>query len=335
MKTKTAHLRLFRIKTKRTKIKLTKIALLFLLNYTLCLSAIGSTFTSKITDISSTEISYTNSIPDLYIGLDYNPTLEDSDWVNAESTGFVQYNTSYSGKFTLPANIKETFPKMFFRLKVSASSIHDFENYHNTIPQFVESNYLDLNKIEKISKFRSGMGHDYSDDFESCRSMKHYFNPNVEDYSLLEIFSPVDGTVVSMVESNGIRISIKSSEHPEYQFVIFHIDPLSDLEIGDAVSAGQHIGNHINNSTISDIAVRRYVLHEGIFKNQLLSYFEVMTDEHFNANYLGTEIISRSDLIINLTERDANPLHCEGEEFFGEMHADGGYGSISNWAQLN
>ena len=317
------------------KIKLSKMALLFLLKFSLCLSVLGSTSTSKITEISSTEISYINSIPNLYVGLDYNFTLNNSDWVSAESTGFLQYNTSHSGKFTLPINIFETFPKMFFRLRVSATPIHDFVNYEDTIHQFVHSNYIDLNKIDKISKFRSGMGHDYSDDFESCRSMKHYFDPNVEDYSLIRIFSPVDGIVVSMVESNGIRINIKSSEYPEYQFVIFHIDPLPDLEIGDTVSAGEQIGNHINNSTISDIAVRRNVLHEGIFKNQLLSYFEVMTDEYFIDNYLGPEINNKSDLIINLAERDASPLHCEGEEFIGGTHPDGGYGSISNWTQLN
>lgn len=298
-------------------------------------SSILNALSTKITDISSTEINYTNSMPSLFVGLDYNFTLEDSDWVSAESTGFVQYNTSNSGTFTLPENIFETFPKMFFRLKVSPTPIHDFVNYEDSIPQFVNNNYLDLNKIEKISKFRSGMGHDYSDDFESCRSMKHYFNPNVEDYSLIEIFSPVDGIVVSMVESNGIRINIKSSEYPEYQFIIFHIDLLPEIEIGDIVSEGELIGNHINNSTISDIAVQRYVLHEGIFKTQLLSYFEVMTDEHFNGNYLGPEISSRSDLIISSTERDASPLHCEGEEFIGETYGDGGYGSLSNWAQLN
>jgi len=317
------------------KIKHNKVALLFLLIYSLSLSAIGSTFTSEITEISSTEISYMNSIPNLYVGLEYNFTLEDSDWASAESTGFLQYNTSYSGKFTLPINIFETFPQMFFRLRVSATPIHDFVNYEDAVPQFVASNYLDLNKIDRISKFRSGMGHDYSDDFESCRSMKHYFSPNVEDYSLIEIFSPVDGVVVSMIESNGIRINIKSSEYPEYQFIIFHIDPLPDLEIGDTILAGQQIGIHINNTTISDIAVQRYVLHEGIFKKQLLSYFEVMTDELFSGNYLGPEINSRSDLIISHTERDASPLLCEGEEFIGETHTGGGYGSISNWAQLN
>ena len=296
---------------------------------------IVNALSTKITDISSTEINYTNSIPSLFVGLEYNFTLQDSDWVSAESTGFIQFNTSNSGNFTLPESIFETFPKMFFRLRVSHTPIHDFVNYEDSIPKFVNSNYLDLNKIEKISNFRSGMGHDYSDDFESCRSMKHYFNPNVEDYSLIEIFSPVDGIVTSMVESNGIRINIKSSEYPEYQFIIFHVALLPEIGIGDMVSEGQLIGNHINNSTISDIAVQRYVLHEGIFKTQLLSYFEVMTDEHFNGNYLGPEISNRSDLIISSTERDVNPLQCEGEEFFGETHADGGYGSLSNWTQLN
>ena len=172
------------------KITLSDISLLFLLNCTLCISVIGSTFSSKITEISNSEISYTNSIPGLFVGLDYKFALEDSDWVSAESTGFLQFNTSFSGEFSLPENIFETFPKMFFRLRASTTPIHDFINYEDSIPKFVDCDYLDLDKINKISKFRSGMGHDYSDDFESCRSMKHYFNPNVEDYSLIEIFSP-------------------------------------------------------------------------------------------------------------------------------------------------
>ena len=177
------------------------------------------------------------------------------------------------------------------------------------------------------------MGHDYSDDFESCRSMKHCFNPNVSDYTTIEIFSPVDGTILSMVESNGIRIHIRSSEHPEYQFIIFHIDALPSLEVGDFLSAGEKIGNHINNTTISDIAVKRSVLHDGIFKSQLISYFDVMTDEHFISNYKSSEITDRTDLIISAEERDASPLLCEGEVFVGEI-LDGGYGSISNWAML-
>ena len=79
---------------------------------------------------------------------------------------------------------------------------------------------------------------------------------------------------------------------------------MSDLEIGDFVSAGDKIGNHINSTTISDIAVQRFVLHESIFKTQLISYFDVMTDDHFDSSYLSSEISSRSDLIITATEKE-------------------------------
>lgn len=37
------------------------------------------------------------------------------------------------------------------------------------IPKFVPMNYIELSKISRISKFRSGAGHDSSDDFERCR----------------------------------------------------------------------------------------------------------------------------------------------------------------------
>ena len=43
------------------------------------------------------------------------------------------------------------------------------------VPRFVNTNYIDLENIFQISKFRSSAGHDYSDDIERCRSMKHYF----------------------------------------------------------------------------------------------------------------------------------------------------------------
>ncbi|GAI87611.1 unnamed protein product [marine sediment metagenome] len=51
--------------------------------------------------------------------------------------------------------------------------------------------------------FRSGIGHDYSNDFESCRSMNHYFNPKFNgsvDWSTVQIFSPVSGTVSKIWE---------------------------------------------------------------------------------------------------------------------------------------
>lgn len=60
-------------------------------------------------------------------------------------------------------------------------------------PKFVTHNYIDLSRIEAVSKFRSGAGHDHSDSFESCRSMKHYFaySQDDPDPSTIEIYGPV------------------------------------------------------------------------------------------------------------------------------------------------
>ena len=60
------------------------------------------------------------------------------------------------------------------------------------VPQFINTNFIDLSEVNQLTKFRSDAGHDYSDllEFgaegvpdpnalynrkESCRSMKHYF----------------------------------------------------------------------------------------------------------------------------------------------------------------
>ena len=40
------------------------------------------------------------------------------------------------------------------------------------------SNVISTAQLNDISLFRSSAGHDASDDFESCRSMKHYLDGN-------------------------------------------------------------------------------------------------------------------------------------------------------------
>ena len=100
----------------------------------------------------------------------------------------------------------------------------------NGIPKFVTSDHIELDKIERISKFRSGEGHDYSDDFESCRSMKHYYSPDsqVVDWSQIKIFSPVDGTILKMevegLPNSGKQLHIRSTAYPAFTFRIFHVN---------------------------------------------------------------------------------------------------------------
>jgi len=191
-------------------------------------------------------------------------------------------------------------------------------------PKFVSINYIELDKIERISKFRSGIGHDYSDGFESCRSMKHYFQPKSNiDWSQIKIFSPVDGTVVRIFEEwAGTQVQVQSTTVPSCTMIIFHIALQKPLIVGDAVSAGQLLGMHIGSQTMSDIAVGFSVQNNW----KLVSYFDVMSDSLFQ-QYSVRGISSRNECIISKEARDADSLKCSGETF-------GSSGTMENWVTL-
>jgi hypothetical protein len=203
----------------------------------------------------------------------------------------------------------------------------------NGIPQFASADVIELSKISELSKFRSGAGHDYSDDFESCRSMKHYFMPqSAIDKLSIKIFSPINGTVIGTMHeraedltSKGIMVGIRSDDDPAFHFIIFHIDLVKDLNVGDKIAAGQLLGYPPDypNATIADTAVG--VNTPAGYK--LISYFDVMTDDLFR-DYALRGLASRNDAIITKDERDADPLTCDGETF-----SDGG--TLENWVVLN
>ena len=192
------------------------------------------------------------------------------------------------------------------------------------IPKFVEADYIELGKIEGISKFRSSEGHDYSDDFESCRSMKHYFVPGDVDWSTIKIFSPVKGTVFRIFQEwAGKQVWIKSEEYPAFYFCIFHVNLAYPLNVGDAVTAGQQLGTHIGPQTLSDIAV--WVNTPS--GRKLVSYFDVIADSVFQ-NYQARGVNSRDVMIISKEARDADPLTCDGEEFTTR-------GTLESWVYLD
>ncbi len=194
------------------------------------------------------------------------------------------------------------------------------------IPKFVSTNYIELDKIYRISKFRSAVGHDYSDSYEHCRSMKHYFEPrgNV-DWATVKIYSPVSGSI-SRVETEwaGTKIEIVSDDHPEYRFSIFHFSPLILLTIGDHVQAGEQLGTHIGSQTMSDISV---IMTDATQQIRMISFFEVMTDALFH-EFSDRGISTREEMIISEQERDENPLTCSGETFTSTD-------PLGNWVILN
>ena len=198
----------------------------------------------------------------------------------------------------------------------------------NGIPKFADVDYTQLGDIYRISKFRSSEGHDYSDNFESCRSMKHYFRlKGSVDWVNIKIFSPINGTVFMIWEEDqaGRQLRIKSEQYPAFYFIIFHVNLTNPLNVGDNVTAGQELGTHAYHG--SDIAIGINTPGGGW---KLVSYFNVMTDSLFQ-DYQDRGIASRSDLIITEEERDANPLTCDGEDFVG----DDPLGDQYQWVILN
>jgi hypothetical protein len=193
------------------------------------------------------------------------------------------------------------------------------------LPKLVEADYIELPKIASISKFRSAAGHDYSDSFESCRSMKHYFKPASDvAWSSVSLFSPVSGVVRKTEEEwAGTRIEIQADQCPAMTFIIFHVKPARQLRQGDKVAAGQPLGRHIGSQTWSDIAVSLGT-PQG---RRLVSYFEVMPDWLFE-RYRARGLASREAVIISRKSRDADPLSCQDGRFTGHGHGQ-------DWVTLN
>lgn len=215
-----------------------------------------------------------------------------------------------------------------------------FDIDKNGIPKFIEADFTQHEKIEMISKFRSGFGHSFTDGTEACRSMKHYYTPFVEyrENNNVEIYSPVKGTIVSLMHDaeggpSGLyntEVQIMPDNQPAFVIQIFHCDLVSpDMVIGKRVAAGEKIGFARMYYTGWDQYVTSFDI--ALWVNtpsgmRLISYFEALTEAVFN-HYASGETYSRQDFIITKEDRDADPLECDGESFVNG-------GNLENWVVL-
>jgi len=209
------------------------------------------------------------------------------------------------------------------------------------IPAFIEKEFTQLDKIERVSRFRSAVGHSFTDGTESCRSMKHYFSPYPEfrQNNTLEIYSPVKGTITSVSNdghgaSEGLYnklIQITPDNQPAFIVEIFHCDLVSQsIQTGKKVEAGELLGyarlyyeELEEYATSFDIAIWVNT-KDGM---QLLSYFEVVNDNVFNPYHL-RGAASRQEFIITREERDTHLLQCDGDSFLT-------YGNLQDWVILS
>ena len=202
------------------------------------------------------------------------------------------------------------------------------------IPKFVSVNYIDLSQkdeyghylISQISPFRSSEGHDYSDDFENNRTMKHYFyRPN----SKTKVYSPVSGTVIRIMkessETFGRQMHIASDLYPSFVFVICHFEPVKDFVFGEKVSEGQLLGHHTRSeyTVASDIVVNVHT-SKGF---KLISYFETLTPQalkpftdRYSVSNPGRDFLE--DVIITKAQRDSYPLTVKKDELYSNADGD-------------
>jgi len=228
-------------------------------------------------------------------------------------------------------------------------------------PQFIQADFVELDKVYMISKFRSGDGHDFSvGSGENCRSMKHYFSTmdaNQPDYKQeggmdksampmptidkdVKIFSPVDGTL-SAINYDQVQfdqeLDVVPDQYPELTVRIMHVQ-LAPGVTGGKVKAGDTIGLVLANQSF-DLAIDFKSGNESGF----ISYFAAMPDSIF-AKYQARGITSRDEMITSKEYRDAHPFQCApGTENFLENYAQEdqagnlvfltGYQAVS--AQLN
>ena len=143
--------------------------------------------------------------------------------------------------------------------------VSDLEAWANrALPLFITASHIDVSDIERISLFRSNAGHDYSDSFESCCSMKHYYRPfnYYEKRFTQPIFSPVDGVIlyIGVDENSGeaswlrdyteatgkqppedyldTKVFIRPDKAPNLWVRLHHISPLQEILAAVAPSSG-------------------------------------------------------------------------------------------------
>eukprot|EP00759_Apiculatamorpha_spiralis_P031276 PhF_6_TR32976/c0_g1_i1/m.48559 len=203
--------------------------------------------------------------------------------------------------------------------------------------QIIQHKITDLDKIETISKFRSSCGHDQSDCFESCRSMKHYFSA----YSIdrrnqhVPLFLPFASRVVGFTctspecERDFVdqRIYFCSLQYPMLCGRYHHIDPNPNVEwrVGLELAPGTLMGHgrfnfvHRHGSAF-DVGFELHLLNA----TKYISLFDLMDDHLFEdfKSWSPLQIKSKDSFIVSKEWRDAHPFKCIGSKFLTKNHSD-------------
>jgi len=238
----------------------------------------------------------------IVFGTNFLPDLIQEESGKTVSSGY-HYETSFQiGRQSQPSNQKS----MASMLSVGGDE------------QFITSNPVDLSQINRISKFRSCIGHDYSGtnsegQQESNRSMKHYVEPInslAGTSGKLQVFAPFDGKITqAKSEGRGQQVWISTSNG--WHFIFFHIDLLEQFSDGSSVNSGEHIGyaNLLMGAANFDIGLKQFGPGKQVFNSPFLYMDSTVLDEYLEKG------LTPEDVIISKFERDSNPCNFAEESY--------------------
>lgn len=199
-------------------------------------------------------------------------------------------------------------------------------------PPKIVANFLDINKVRQISKYRSCTGHTTvpQDGREMKRNMKHYIEvyPELRKEEAVEIYSPYDGFISVIRADMKDRLEGEIWIAPDrgiltilppfylWMFSFEHVQPRKGLKIGDKVKAGELIGYasflvEERTDPTFDVIYGTMGLRMGKLDNwnspfgNLDSVFDHMSEEVFDQYQ--KRGITRKKIIVSKEERDSDP----------------------------
>ncbi|PIP51397.1 hypothetical protein COZ61_01190 [Candidatus Berkelbacteria bacterium CG_4_8_14_3_um_filter_33_6] len=214
---------------------------------------------------------------------------------------------------------------------------------NKTAPQPVlTANFIDLDKVDKISKYRSCQGHTVvpQESMESKRNMKHYvvLKPEFTGGNKVPVYSPLNGVVKSIRSEpdkgleGEIWLGVKGND---WDFSIQHINIASNIKGRQKVKAGDIIGYVANRGidVVYGVGARSVKMIDGRYESP---YSDL--DSPFN--HMGTELIAQyqakginqNDMSYTKEQRDA--ISCQ----YRENDNEGGLNDFAHpedWVEVN
>ena len=223
-------------------------------------------------------------------------------------------------------------------------------------PLKLVANFVDLNKVRQLSKYRSCAGHTTvpQDGREMRRNMKHYIEvyPEYRKENTVEIYSPYDGYISVIRSDMADKLEGEIWIAPErglgnflppfnlWMFSFEHVQPRKGLKLGDKIKAGELVGyasflvierteptfDAIYGKMAVPSAPKKLDNWNSPFAD-LDSIFDHMSKDVL-AQYQKRGI-TREKIIVSKEERDRNPCVYRGQGPYFENS-----GESANWVVL-